>query len=226
MPCPICGGNCKDYTPSPGAGVTVTRLEGNKEQDNMKNVTLSKERWYVTEDKREAVREGDPKAAFLLVGKGGAIAPEVAEHYGIETYSGTSIERVANDPVKERERMAPHGTGNTTEKYEEMSINREVREQVKASLTTEGNRSAARQGEMMAQAIVSERKEAGTLVPDAPIPEPGQSRTKEIADPSNPNPRQGDTAATDPPPGGETTQTGQAPDDPLKTPITGEGGQV
>lgn len=219
MACPICGGDCKDYTPAPGAGITVTRLRETR-SDMSKKVTLSVHRIYVTKDKRTAVREGDERAAFLLVGKGAAIAPEVAAHYGIETYSGESVEIVANDPVKERERMVTHGTGKeTAENYEEMRINREVREKVNASLTTEGNKSATRQGEFMAQAIVNERREEGTLTPEAEkAPEP-TSRTKEIADPSTPQGYQQDTALTppsDPPPGGELTSSGQAGDQALK----------
>ncbi len=183
MACPICGGNCKDYTPKAG-GVTVHRLR--EENADMKSVTLSKERVYVTADKTRAVKEGDPDAATLLVGKGGAIAPEVAEFYGIETYSGVAISRMPNDHAAERERMVTPGTGKeTADNYEEMALRRSVRESVKGLVTTEGNRSAGRQGAMMAEAIIAKVKaDVAAEETPAPVqaPEPG-SRTKEIAPP-------------------------------------------
>lgn len=157
----------------------------------MANVTLSKDRWYVTADRTRAVKGDSPDAAYLLVGQGGAIAPEVAAHYGIETYSGEAIERVPENLTHERERMVTLGTGNTAQRYEKMAIERDVREAVNSSLTVEGNRSANRQGEMMAQSLISQKIEAGTLVPEPvkePEPEPS-SRTKEIPAPgSEPSP--------------------------------------
>jgi hypothetical protein len=176
MPCPICGQNCNDYTPSPGAGVHVTRI--GKGAENMAKVTLSKERWYVTADKTRAVRGGDPDAAFLLVGKGGAIAPEVAAHYGIETYTGESVAIVTQDRDAERERMVTEGTGSETAvNYEEMSLSRQVREQVTSSITPEENRSAGRQASMMAQSIIAEVKANADSAPRSSEPD---SRTKEI----------------------------------------------
>lgn len=151
------------------------------------NVTLSTERWYVTADKMRAVRGDDPAAAFLLVGKGGAIAPEVAAHYGIETYQGEAVERVAENPEHERSRMVSEGTSGTDKNYEEMRVNREVRESVNNNLTTEGNRSAGRQGEMMAASIVQARKleapESQTAFPAEP-PEP-VTRTVDIPPPGS-----------------------------------------
>ncbi len=175
----------------------------------MANVTLSKERWYVTADRTRAVKGDNPEAAYLLVGKGGAIAPEVAAHYGIETYSGEAIDRVSEHPVDERNRMVTPGTGNTAERYEKMAIERDVRDAVTASLTTEGNRSATRQGEMMAQSIIAQKQADGTLVPEPETgnePEPETtSRTKEI-----PAPGSGEPEPPNEPDAGANTATGQA----------------
>ncbi len=210
MACPICGGNCKDYTPSPGAGVHITRL-GRGVTDMASNVTLSKERWYVTADKKRAVREGDPDAAYLLVGKDGAIAPEVAAHYGIETYTGQAVARVAQDREAERSRMVREGTSKETAvNYEEMAISRSIRESVNSSITKEDNRSAGRQASMMADAIIAEAKESGEAAALGSSPEP-VSRTKEIA-PGN----SGGSDAPGKPDGGGETSSGQAPENPGK----------
>jgi hypothetical protein len=44
----------------------------------------AKERLYVTADRSKVVKEGDPNAAFLLVGKGQEIHPKLAETYGLK----------------------------------------------------------------------------------------------------------------------------------------------
>jgi hypothetical protein len=210
MPCPICGQNCKNYTPAPGAGITVTRL-GERSNHDMAKVTLSKERWYVTADKTRAVKAGDPDAAFLLVGKDAAIAPEVAAHYGIATYAGEAVERVTQSRDQERERMVSQGTSKeTAENYAEMSLKREVIEQVAASVTTEGNRSGGRQAAMMAEAMIHERRQEGTLVSEEDQGKEPTSRTKDI-----PAPGSGSNPASTPPTEGEKTQEGQAGEQPL-----------
>ena len=43
----------------------------------------SKDRWFFTADKREVVRESDPRAAFLYAGVGTEVPMEEAERYGI-----------------------------------------------------------------------------------------------------------------------------------------------
>jgi len=42
---------------------------------------ISEERWYLTEDGKERVKEDDPRARWLLVPKGGTIDSEVLESY-------------------------------------------------------------------------------------------------------------------------------------------------
>jgi len=44
---------------------------------------IMQERLYVTEDRQTAVREGDKRAAFLLIGKGQEVLKVIAEQYGI-----------------------------------------------------------------------------------------------------------------------------------------------
>lgn len=45
---------------------------------------IMQERLYVTADRQKAVREGDKRAAFLLIAKGQEIPTVVAKQYGIE----------------------------------------------------------------------------------------------------------------------------------------------
>lgn len=215
MACPICGGNCNTINPAPGAGITITRLTPVRSKD-MAYVTLSRERWYVTADRTKAVKGDDPAAAFLLVGKGGAIAPEVAAHYGIETYAGESIERVPDHPAEVKERMVSVGTGSqTAENYEAMRIGHEVRQSIDNSISNEPNRSAGRQAEMMAQGVIANLKAEGALVPapeTAAEEEPTDpaSRTKVIDPPG------GSDEPTKEPDAGGDSPTGQAPEQPLE----------
>lgn len=212
MACPICGKNCNVITPSPGAGVTVTRLSG--KGDDMAKVTLSKERWYVTADRTTAVKGDNPEAAFLLVGKGGAIAPEVAAHYGIETYTGESISKVIEHPGSDevKSRMVTEGTSQTVaENYAAMKIAHEVRESVNASISNEPNNNGHRQAEMMSQGIIAGLKAEGNLAP-APaqeVTENVSTRTKEI-----PAPDTGAVGTANGADSGGETQTGQAGEKP------------
>lgn len=43
----------------------------------------SDRRLYLTKDKARVVEDGDPEAAFLLVGAGGSIPEEDAKRYGL-----------------------------------------------------------------------------------------------------------------------------------------------
>lgn len=216
MACPICGKDCRNYTPQAG-GVTVTRLKGKGE--NMGMVTLSKDRWYVTADKTRKVAPGSPEAAYLLVGKDGAIAPEVAAHYGIETYTGESVSSVPHNRADEKTRMVTEGSSRETAlNYEEMSLNRDVREMVNSGITREAeNRSAGRQAEMMAQAIIADIKNPETpstfpgMKEDAPPPGLAK-RTKEVA----PEDSTGTAALHDSPPANKG-ETGQDPESMAKS---------
>lgn len=59
----------------------------------------AKERLYHTLDRKEVVKEGDPRAAFLLVGEGAALPEEEARRLGVHTFMqdesplGTPLER-------------------------------------------------------------------------------------------------------------------------------------
>lgn len=48
---------------------------------------VSKERLFLNADKSKVVKEGDPDAAFLLVGEGGTVDKETAEEYGLKNLS-------------------------------------------------------------------------------------------------------------------------------------------
>lgn len=214
MACPICGKNCNIINPSPGAGLTVTRLKPEGSTD-MAKVTLSKERWYVTADRTRKVPVGSQEAAYLLVGKGSPIAPEVAAHYGIETYLGDSISKMPLDADAEKTGMVTPGTpAKSLETYETMRITREVNDKVNDSITGAGIPGASKQAAMMAHGIIHEMKQEGSLVSqsvrEAAAPnEP--SRTKEIAPPF---PTKGNPSME--PDAGSGTQTPLAGANPLE----------
>lgn len=44
----------------------------------------AQENIYLTADKEKAVGEASPDQAFLLVGKGSEVSPEIAERFGIK----------------------------------------------------------------------------------------------------------------------------------------------
>lgn len=177
----------------------------------MRDVTLSKERWYVTADKTRKVPEGDPEAAFLLVGKGGAISPDVAAFYGVETYTGTAIEKVSSTADEVKSAMVTHGTGKeTAENYERMRIQEEARQSVEASAVAEGNRSATRQAAMMADARIAQgdfKAPESSSEPEAVT----STRTKEIGGGDS-----GDGSAADASDAGGNTENGQALEQSLK----------
>ena len=47
-------------------------------------------RWFLTADRETAVEEGDPRAAFLLVGVGGQLSDEEAAKYGLKNKPATA----------------------------------------------------------------------------------------------------------------------------------------
>jgi len=57
---------------------------------------IMQERLYVTEDRQIAVREGDRRSAFLLVGKGQEVPKVIAEKYGIENGRLKQKKKAAN----------------------------------------------------------------------------------------------------------------------------------
>jgi hypothetical protein len=57
---------------------------------------IARERLYVTADRQKAVREGDKKAAFLLVAEGQEILEVVAKQYGIVDGRVKQHEKAAN----------------------------------------------------------------------------------------------------------------------------------
>lgn len=61
----------------------------------------STKRLYLTADKAKVVEEGDPEAAFLLVGEGGQIPQEEAEKYGL-TKAAESAETKAVKPKADK----------------------------------------------------------------------------------------------------------------------------
>lgn len=48
-------------------------------------VKVAKQTYWYTADKKEVVRDGDPRAAFLLVRQGSPVDGEVADFYGLDT---------------------------------------------------------------------------------------------------------------------------------------------
>lgn len=44
---------------------------------------IATERLYLTSDRKAVVSESDPKAAFLLVAKGGELSDKLAAQYGL-----------------------------------------------------------------------------------------------------------------------------------------------
>ena len=47
--------------------------------------TVSRERLWLTADRERVVRDGDPEAAYLLVGRGCPVDEEMQVRYGIPT---------------------------------------------------------------------------------------------------------------------------------------------
>lgn len=67
---------------------------------------IAKERLYVTEDRRTVVKEGDKKAAFLLVGKGQEIPDVIARQYGLIDDKKKQAKKAENKMFKKPENKA------------------------------------------------------------------------------------------------------------------------
>jgi outer membrane biosynthesis protein TonB len=65
----------------------------------MPEVYRAPRRLYVTRDWSTLVEEGDPRAAFLLAGKGGEVAAADVERYGLRHLAGSAAE--AEPPAAE-----------------------------------------------------------------------------------------------------------------------------
>lgn len=230
MACVICGRNdCNKINPAPGAGVTVTRL---KEASNMAQITVSKRRYYLNADKTKVVMEGDAEAAYLLVGKGSPIAPEVAAHYNLETEIAESVSKVTERPEDAKSRMVTPGTSGTAENYAKMKLEHDVREAVNSGITSGDYPNSGRHGEMIAQGIINtqnlaaaEAEAAGAVAP-APFETPEREAKGDDIPNLDPNPAMASGSRTveippqtpppnDPNKGGDAS-TGQAPTDPAK----------
>jgi hypothetical protein len=135
-------------------GITVRRLDRKELQKGMSKVLLSTNRVYVTADKSEAVEQGDPRAAFLLVGRGGIIHEDVARFYGIDTYEGEAISKMPFDAEAERRGMVTEGVGTgAAERYDQMSKEREIRQAIKGNVSI-NHPQYGRQTEFMAQGVL------------------------------------------------------------------------
>lgn len=84
--CPVCGaegGSCNTQMRAiANRGVTVIREKPVKEGVDMQY--RSKQTYWLTADKTEAVPDGDERAHSLLVRAGSPIDPHAAEHFGID----------------------------------------------------------------------------------------------------------------------------------------------
>ena len=61
------------------------------------NGFTSDRRLYVTADKERVVEEGDPEAAFLLVGAGSSVDPEIARKYSLDRVLSKAVKGPAQD---------------------------------------------------------------------------------------------------------------------------------
>lgn len=150
-------------------GLTIKRIPPGEKVKTMSKVLLSAKRYYVNADKTQAVETGDPSAAFLLVGKGSIIEPQVARFYGVETYEGEAISKMPFDAEAERKGMVTQGIGTgAAERYDNMSREREIRNAIKAQIPII-HPQYGRQAEFMAQGIINrmraEDEERGTYDP-------------------------------------------------------------
>lgn len=134
--------------------LTITRLNPEKEKSMRQDILVSKHRYYVTADKTRAVKSGDPAAAVLLVGKGAALAPEVAEFYGLETEGGESVIKV--DPLDEAVKSAMQTEGTTAENYERMKLNKKVYDSAVNSVSNPHYPNASQQASIMAAGAVNQ----------------------------------------------------------------------
>jgi hypothetical protein len=79
MKCRICGA---DHTACVGSGYVKPKNIIDLRKKSMRPVYMANERLYLNGN-GEVVKEGDPSRITLLVAKGGQLAAEVAERYGL-----------------------------------------------------------------------------------------------------------------------------------------------
>ncbi len=59
---------------------------------------IADRRLWLTADRATVVEDGDPRAAFLLVGPGGEIAPAEVQRLGLGVVDGRVVTRAAGEP--------------------------------------------------------------------------------------------------------------------------------
>ena len=202
--CDVCGkplSVCN--TQAHSGGVSVTRLARGGEIKPMREILIAKSRVYLTSDKTKAVAEGDPDAAFLLVGKGGEIDRAVAEAYGVETEESVEIAIVTPGIEQEYNAMVALGGGSKSARnYDRMDLQRKIAKNL-------SNENPGQSGVANAQqAILTE----GLVNKEMRKQKKGASRQNPEALRSVS--AQGETNGED---SGEENQTGQAQDKPVNS---------
>ena len=84
-------------------GLTIRRL---KDQEEKAMNLIADRRLYLTADRSRVVEEGEPEAAFLLVGEGSELESALAEQYGIVEKDGR-LELRAKDQPEEKSEEGP-----------------------------------------------------------------------------------------------------------------------
>lgn len=67
---------------------------------------IAKERLYLTADKTTVVKEGDARAAYLLIAKGQEISQNVLRRYGLSSEEGKEL-----TPAEDKESAPPEDKG-------------------------------------------------------------------------------------------------------------------
>lgn len=80
--CECCGALKRHWRPR--ALLVRERRDDRLAEQRERLAFLSDRRLCLTADYQTVVEDGDPRAAFLLVGKGGAVSVAMAERYGLQ----------------------------------------------------------------------------------------------------------------------------------------------
>ena len=63
---------------------------------------VAKERLYIAMDKKSVVKEGDPKAAFLLSGIGQIVPDYLVKKYGLDAATNKESKTIAPEQIESR----------------------------------------------------------------------------------------------------------------------------
>lgn len=137
-------------------GITINRIDGKEKMQAMRNIKVSKHRYYLNKSKTKAVKAGDPDAANLLVGEGGEIDAEVAEAYGLETEDAVEVAKVTQEADELYGAMVTAGSGRKTQKnFDRMRLQKKVADKLEATKRPDRSGVRSRQAAMLGEGLVN-----------------------------------------------------------------------